>query len=268
MGRRTILFFLMLSILFLFSCGMPTYHNFDHWSNTISTSSTTSVPGNTEHDYVAGFRVRVKNNEQDPALATIDPNSPSVLLMYSISPTYSGLTSAFNTNYRNSNNYYNGVVVSFDGGELANVSSTVDGETIHMYELTNESGNRVYSDPPEYLYHSLSLDTFYYFMIRQENDEERNGFYFVLDIYTENSDGYIGSVVLQRYNCSTFFSSTEDTGFQASGDYSYYDSTNEEVTMADYQINFHLSVNIMPGENATFNNLYWSSIATDSFEVR
>ena len=167
-GKFILAFSLLSSVLFLFSsCGMPTYHDFDHFSNAIQVS-TSSVPG-IETDYLAVYRVII--NDVDPYLSQINESSPAVLLMYSLAPSAaSGLTSDFNSIYRGgSSRYYNGTPVSFESdGSLENVSSTYESKEIKLYRFSDSGGYNTLSSSPGYTWNNgsgLELDTYYYFAV-------------------------------------------------------------------------------------------------------
>ena len=85
---RRLCIILIVSILFLSSCGIPSYHEF---SDAVSVSSVSYVPG-VATNYDAGFRVTIRW-DSDENLSFLDSVSPSVLLMYSIAPGSDSLSS-------------------------------------------------------------------------------------------------------------------------------------------------------------------------------
>ena len=66
----------------------------------------------------------------------------------------------------------------------------------------------------------------------------------------------IDSVTLHRANGDSFPRQSLDTG-----DFIYY--TSDET----YTINLYLTVNLMPGNNAEFNNIYWYELRKTSFDI-
>lgn len=266
-GKFILAFSLLSSVLFLFSsCGMPTYHDFDHFSNAIQVS-TSSVPG-IETDYLAVYRVII--NDVDPYLSQIDDSSPAVLLMYSIAPSgSSSIGTQFNSVYRGSSRYNNGMQVVFDNdGSLENISytDTDENKEIKVYRFSDENGNPL-SISPYYTYSNLDLNTYYYFAIRKEYySSDSSEFVFVMDVYRRSNTSSnvsdeernpIAEVVLRRANGSLFYSQSS-----GSGDYSFY-----EAGTVRYTINLYLTVNLTPGSNAEFSNLYWSRLYNSRFVV-
>ena len=268
-GKFILAFSLLSSVLFLFSsCGMPTYHNFSYFSNTIQVSSSlSSVPG-IDTDYLAVYRVII--NDVDPYLSQIDDSSPAVLLMYSIAPSgSSSIGTQFNSVYRGSSRYNNGMQVVFDNdGSLENISytDTDENKEIKVYRFSDENGNPL-SISPYYTYSNLDLNTYYYFAIRKEYySSDSSEFVFVMDVYRRSNTSSnvsdeernpIAEVVLRRANGSLFYSQSS-----GSGDYSFY-----EAGTVRYTINLYLTVNLTPGSNAEFSNLYWSRLYNSRFVV-
>ena len=270
-GKFILAFSLLSSVLFLFSsCGMPTYHNFNYFSNTIHVSSSlSSVPG-IDTDYLAVYRVII--NDVDPYLSQINESSPAVLLMYSLVPSAaSGLTSDFNSIYRGgSSRYYNGTPVSFESdGSLENVSSTYESKEIKLYRFSDSGGYNTLSSSPNYTWNNngsgLFLDKYYYFAFRTDSSSDNQSFSIVMDVYKRSSASSsvddseldpIDSVTLRRANGDSFPRQSLDTG-----DFSYY--TLDET----YTINLYLTVNLMPGNNAEFNNIYWYELRKTSFDI-
>lgn len=274
-GKFILAFSLLSSVLFLFSsCGMPTYHNFNYFSNTIQVSSSlSSVPG-IDTDYLAVYRVII--NDVDPYLSQINESSPAVLLMYSLAPSAaSGLTSDFNSIYRGgSSRYYNGTPVSFESdGSLENVSSTYESKEIKLYRFSDSGGYNTLSSSPNYTWNNgsgLELDTYYYFAFRTvDSVSDNQTFDLVMDVYSRSSSASGSdetvveeSIILKR----TGTASTGGVSFlrtsSGTADYSFYDQ-NE----SSYTINLYLTVNLMPGNDAEFNNIYWYELRKTSFDI-
>lgn len=273
-GKFILAFSLLSSVLFLFSsCGMPTYHNFSYFSNTIQVSSSlSSVPG-IDTDYLAVYRVII--NDVDPYLYQINESSPAVLLMYSLAPSAaSGLTSDFNTIYRGgSSRYYNGTPVSFESdGSLENVSSTYESKEIKLYRFSGSEGNNL-SSSPAYTWNNgsgLELDTYYYFAFRTvDSVSDNQTFDLVMDVYSRSSsasgsDETVAeeSIILKRAGTGSSGGVSFLRTSSGIADYSFYDQ-NE----TSYTINLYLTVNIMPGNDAEFNNIYWYDLRKTSFDI-
>lgn len=268
-------FLTLLAIFLLSGCGMPTYHDFD--SSVSIRRRISSVPG-IDQRYDAGFRVNI-NWGGDSYLDDLDSQSPSVLLMYSITGDRGSLQSTFNRAIGGSNNYNNGRTATFnDNGQLEDVTVTVDGAEISLYSFTDETGS--HSNPPTYTFGpfkrtDVSGNTipYYYFMFRREDSSDGNGFYFILDIYT--GDGSTSNLLeshelYRSYGGQAgqlFFNSLPDMAACTNTDYNYY-STTENHAEAVYQVNFFLSVNLLPGSNSTQSNNFWSDLSYDYYSVQ
>lgn len=262
---RRLCIILIVSILFLSSCGIPSYHEF---SDAVSVSSVSYVPG-VATNYDAGFRVTIRW-DSDENLSFLDSVSPSVLLMYSIAPGSDSLSSYFNRNIRSSNNYYNGVAASFDSaGRLNNVEGSLNGNTVNLYAFRGQDG-RSLSTAASYTFSPLdSSSSSWYFMIRRIEGPD-NGFHFEMDVYSQQEDGTYssqGTIPLYRYSGtnSTFYLTAENDAL-SQADYSYYAEADADDDLT-YSIYFYLAVNLVPGSGAGFNNIYWSSLSYDSVDA-
>ena len=207
---------LLVSILFLYlltSCGQPSYHDY---SNEISVSKSNSYHIGGEF-YDAGFRVHVDSN-----LIGLGGSTPSILLMYCISPSTDSLSNYFNQYIRGTNNYYNGATATFNSnGELDNVVGNYEGEELHLYAF--KGANQLpLSSSPSYTV-SIPLDIgeraqYYFIMVRRSGEDSANRFHLILDCYA--GDSYSGSDArkvcsknLYRYpggSNSQFFRNTDD----------------------------------------------------------
>lgn len=272
-GKFILAFSLLSSVLFLFSsCGMPTYHNFNYFSNTIQVSSSlSSVPG-ISTVYNACYRVRINNI--DPYLAQINDASPAILVMYALAPNdvADDMISDFNTIYRGgSSRYYNGMPVSYDSndGSLENISASENGNVVEMFRFTGD-GNTTLSSSPHYTWNNngsgLLLDKYYYFAFRNEPVDDQS-FNIIMDVYersTASSSNIeegelnpVSSVLLKRANGESFPQNYPEVN---DPDFSFY-SNNDDT----YTINLFLTVNILPGNASEFNNIYWYELRITEF---
>ena len=264
--RKKALSMLLVSILFLYlltSCGQPSYHDY---SNEISVSRFTSRSIGGE-SYDAGFRVHVDSN-----LIGLGGSTPSILLMYCISPSNDSLSNYFNQYIRGTNNYYNGATATFNSnGELDNVVGNYEGEELHLYAFKGENQLPLSSSPSYTV--SIPLDIgeraqYYFIMVRRSGEESDNRFHLILDCYA--GDSYSGSDArkvrskdLYRYpggSNSQFFRNTSDA--QGQVDYSFYSGSDE----ANHQIQIALAVNLIP-VNTGYNNIYWSNLVFDYIRI-
>lgn len=264
--RKKALSMLLVSILFLYlltSCGQPSYHDY---SNEISVSRFTPSQIGGE-SYAVGFRVHVDSN-----LIGLGGSTPSILLMYCISPSNDSLGSYFSQYIRGTNNYYNGATATFNSnGELDNVVGSYEGKELHLYAF--KGANQLpLSSSPSYTV-SIPLDIgeraqYYFIMVRRSGEESDNRFHLILDCYA--GDSYSGSDArkvrskdLYRYpggSNSQFFRNTGDA--QGQVDYSFYSGSDE----ANHQIQIALAVNLIP-VNTGYNNIYWSNLVFDNIRI-
>ncbi len=268
--RKGIILFLI-SILFLSSCGIPSYRNY---SDYISVSNRVSNVNGYDIEYDAGFLVYI-NRSADPNLLALQPGSPSVLLLYTIAPDHGSLAENFNRYIRNYNNYYNGSPVTFDTGRLDNVESNSDGNPIYLYPFRGDDG-RPFTQPVEYTFGDLNSSDkvyeYYYFMIRRSERDGINNFHFIMDVYgsdslSDNPYPIEEGINLFRYTGeNTLFTATTE-GHSSSNDYSYY-YVREEDDSSDYIINIALAVNIVPNASSPYSNIYWSQLVFNEVKIQ
>ena len=248
--KKLIKAFLLVFILFFVSCGMPSYHDFD---GEIITTTPIS----------RGFRVSFSDAILNQNFNSL---SPSILLMYSITDDgNNNLENDFDLRIKYKNANDNGVPAIFSNGRLDNVQATVDNKNIYLYEFTsiNENGDRVsLSSAPGYTYPSLDINHVYYFVIRTAPIENENTqIYLIVDIYQDNTDGSpISSIPLYRYNNSAFYSTINNSIANNNPDYMYYSDANSDTEISSYEIQVFLAVNIVPDENSSFSNIYWTEL--------
>ena len=256
--RKVIILFLI-SILFLSSCGIPNYRDFKEYISIDNYNS--SIEGKS---YERGFRVDISIPESD--LVHMESGSPSVLVMYSITPSggSSLLESRFDRYIRNYNNHYNGSPATFDSstGRLNNVEASYGERNIYLYSFTSDESHPSLSQSPNYTYPDLTQYKSYFFMFRKESvsAEKESPFYLIMDVYALDDTGsYISldSIPMYRFNNDTFFSSVDNIdNSNLINDYSFYRDL-DETDNNSYKINIFLAVAV---QSENYNNISWSDL--------